>query len=194
MLESDTEYEKQIFTGLDVSSQEILSSTFSDCTFKKCNLFQANLAGCSFIDCAFTDCNICMVGLRSVYFNKVEFTNCKLLGDNFEFCKYDFGFSANFTNCIMELTNFSGAKIHKCSFKDSSFKKASFIRSKMIKCDFSGCSFESATFDNSDLSESNFKGAFSYFIDPTRNKLKKTIFSMPEVVGLLGYLDIKIED
>jgi len=64
----------------------------------------------------------------------------------------------------------------------------------MTKCDFSNCDFEGAIFDNTDLSESNFKQAVNYSINPGKNKLKKTIFSMPDVVGLLNNLDIKIEE
>lgn len=194
MLESNKEYEKQKFVGLDASSKEIISSSFSGYTFKNCNLFQANLSGSAFLDCTFNNCNVSMVGLRGVHFNNVEFTNCKLMGNNFEFCKFDFGFSANFINCVLEMTNFSAAKIQGCSFKGSIFKKASFIGAKMTRCDFSGCDFEGATFDGANLSESNFKHAMNYAIDPVKNKISRAVFSMPEVVGLLGNLDIKIED
>ncbi len=193
MLESNKEYEKQTLIGLDASSQEIVSSTFSNCIFKNCNLFQTNLSGSTFADCKFGNCNVSMVGFKGVHFNNVEFTNCKLMGDNFEFCKFNFNFSARFINCVLELTNFSAVKIYGCSFKGSTFKKASFIGSKMVKCDFSSCDFEEAIFDNTDLSESNFKHAINYSIDPNKNKLKKAIFSMPDVVGLLGNLDIRIE-
>jgi hypothetical protein len=44
------------------------------------------------------------------------------------------------------------------------------------------------------LEEANFVGAKNYFIDPTKNRVKKARFSQPEVLELLAGFKIVIEE
>jgi hypothetical protein len=50
-----------------------------------------------------------------------------------------------------------------------------------------------AVFERSNLERADFTTSWSYSINPEVNKLKKTKFSLPEIVGLLNNLDIVIE-
>ena len=43
------------------------------------------------------------------------------------------------------------------------------------------------------MEKTDFRSAFNYFIDPEINKIKKAMFSLAGVKGLLGKYDIKIE-
>ena len=47
---------------------------------------------------------------------------------------------------------------------------------------------------NANLEKANFKGAFNYYIDPLKNRLKNARFSYPEVLALLIPFGIKIEN
>ncbi len=48
-------------------------------------------------------------------------------------------------------------------------------------------------FKNTNLSFASFKNATNYSIDPNQNFLRKTKFSIPEVIGLLDAFDIELD-
>ena len=72
-------------------------------------------------------------------------------------------------------------------------KEVDFIETDLSKGDFHQTDFENSRFFKTNLSSANFKGSKNYSIDVKANILKKTRFSLPEVLLLLNSLDIIIE-
>ena len=77
------------------------------------------------------------------------------------------------TNCIMNEADFSEANLSKSNCRYS---------------DFSGARFANTNLEYTDLSY-----ASNYSIHPDGNKLKKTVFSSPDVLSLLDAYDIVIK-
>jgi len=76
----------------------------------------------------------------------------------------------------------------ECRMNGTSFLETNLTSVKFIRCDL-----EKAAFERSNLEKADFTSSRNYTINPETNKLKKTKFSLPDVVGLLGNLDIIIE-
>ncbi|MCC8144887.1 MAG: pentapeptide repeat-containing protein [Bacteroidales bacterium] len=68
------------------------------------------------------------------------------------------------------------------------FNDCDLSKSKFINCDLSGAAFE-----RTQLIQTDFRTAYNYTIDPEKNNIKKAVFSLSGVRGLLRKYDIKIE-
>ena len=79
------------------------------------------------------------------------------------------------------------------SIVNSKSHEVDFRLSDLSSSDFSGTDLENAQFNNTDLSNSDLRGAINYRIDPTENKISKSLFSLPDVVNLLRSFNIKID-
>lgn len=77
-------------------------------------------------------------------------------------------------------------------FNESKLKENYFINTCLKGADFSGVDLSGTTFHNCDLSKADFSTATQYVINPQTNKIKKSKFSLPEVIGLLHDFDIAI--
>lgn len=93
----------------------------------------------------------------------------------------------------MDFTTFSGKKMGKTSFINSSLKNAEFTNTNLNKAFFDNTDLQNAVFDNSNLQEANLVTAYNYTIDPERNNIKKAKFSLQGIVGLLAKYDIRLE-
>ena len=82
--------------------------------------------------------------------------------------------------------------MRKTSFQGSKIYDGTFISSCLIESDFSNTDLKGTLFRHCNLNKSNFCGALNYVIDPLVNKIKKSKFSFPEVIGLLQGFDIEI--
>ena len=69
--------------------------------------------------------------------------------------------------------------------REVDFTGTNLTRANLGKTDFLGSRFADTDLRYADLSK-----AVNYAIDPTTNRLKKTVFSMPEAVSLLSAFDI----
>ncbi len=62
-----------------------------------------------------------------------------------------------------------------------------------MSCDFRGSDLTGTTFHNCNLEKANFSNATQYNISPIDNHIKKAIFTLPDVVGLLNHFNITIK-
>ncbi|WP_292462399.1 pentapeptide repeat-containing protein [Methanolobus sp.] len=67
------------------------------------------------------------------------------------------------------------------------------MNTKLKNANFEGSDLKNSLFRNTNLSFTSFRNAKNYDIDPNNNFLKKTKFSIPEVISLLRVFDIEIE-
>jgi uncharacterized protein YjbI with pentapeptide repeats len=112
----------------------------------------------------------------------LDFSKCNdfLLSIGFEdsFISYSVFSDMNLGN-----TSFAGCQVYDCDFVNTNLKNASF----------EGSDLRNSLFRNTNLSFTSFRNARNYDIDPNNNFLKKTKFSIPEVISLLKGYDIEIE-
>jgi len=75
-----------------------------------------------------------------------------------------------------------------CDLQEADFVEADLSKSLFIESDLNG-----AVFENTNLEKADFRTATNYSIDPEINRIKKARFSVPDVIGLLDKLDIRID-
>jgi uncharacterized protein YjbI with pentapeptide repeats len=180
-------FEKVIFINKKVNNRE-----FEDCIFKKCDFSNSDFSNNTFMDCEFIDCNLSMTQLRGTSLKTVNFSNCKLLGIEFQSCT-DFLFAGNFQDCVLDYSSFANKKIPKTKFNNCSMKEVSFIGANLTQSVFDNCNLDNAIFNDTQLKEVNFLTAYNYKIDPEFNPMKKARFSTQGIPGLLDKYDIKIQ-
>ena len=76
----------------------------------------------------------------------------------------------------------------ECIAREVDFTGTNLTRANLAKTDFLGSRFADTNLSYADLSK-----ARNYAIDPRANRLKKTVFSMPEAVSLLSAFDIVLK-
>ena len=68
-----------------------------------------------------------------------------------------------------------------------------FMETDLTQAVFDHCNLRLAVFMNTNLSQADFLTSYDYVIDPEKNKIKKAIFSLEGVKGLLTKYDIRIK-
>lgn len=91
------------------------------------------------------------------------------------------------------MVSFSGLNLKNTVFEGCEILECDFIQTDLSEVDFENSDLRGSRFQNCNLSLTSFKTAVNYSIDPNENALKKTKFSMPEVIGLLDAYDLEIE-
>lgn len=180
-------FEKVVFINKKVSNRE-----FEDCVFKNCDFSNSDFSNNTFMDCEFINCNLSMTSLGGTSLKTVHFSNCKLLGIQFNHC-VDFMFAVSFNDCILDYASFSNKKMPKTKFHSCSMKEVSFIGTHLSNSVFDNCNLDNAVFNDTELKEANFLTAYNYKIDPEFNPMRKAKFSMQGIPGLLDKYDIKIQ-
>jgi uncharacterized protein YjbI with pentapeptide repeats len=132
------------------------------------------------------------VNIKHTVFNDVDFSNCKLLGLQFNHCS-DFLFSVAFKTCNLTLASFYQVKVKGTKFNTCILHKVDFTNAELSNAYFDDCDFKAAIFENTILEKADFCSSYNYMIDPEINKIKKAKFSMPEVLGLLKKYNIEVK-
>ncbi len=182
---------QKTFDKVILIDQKINQKEFEDCVFSQCDFSNAVFSNCTFIDCEFQDCNLSLLALPNSALKNVHFKNCKLLGIAFHNCT-DFLFEVQFSDCILDYASFARKKMPKTLFSNTSLKEVSFVNCNLTQAKFDNCNLERAIFNETQLKEVNFSSAYNYTIDPDFNPMKKAIFSLQGIPGLLEKYDIKI--
>lgn len=160
--------------------------------FNSENLAEANLENVTFIDSKFTSCDLSMVKINGASFQKVHFDKCKLAGLDFSLIN-SFAVEMSFKECLISNCVFNKLNLKEISFAKSMIKDSFFTDLNLEKADFSWVNFENTRFEDCKLNYASFLNATGYQIDPTKNVLKHTQFSFPEVASLLNYFEIEIK-
>jgi len=184
-------YEDEIFQNISWINSDLNGKDFSWCKFKKCDFSGSDFSSSTFSDCEFSDCNLSNIWVNMTSFQWVKFDNCKLIWVIFSKIN-TLLISWSFTNCKIELSDFSRLDIKWSSFSNCIIRESDFEDANLSWVDFWNSDLQATKFQNSNLSKANFVWAQNYYIDPTSNILKKAKFSQPEVLSLLAWLDIEI--
>lgn len=81
----------------------------------------------------------------------------------------------------------------KTRFTDCDLQESDFTEADISWAIFENCDLELARFENTLLEKADLRTARNYSIDPELNRIKKTKFSYPAVLGLLDKYDIEID-
>jgi uncharacterized protein YjbI with pentapeptide repeats len=94
-------------------------------------------------------------------------------------------FEVHFKECVLDFSKFYTLKIKGTTFIDCSLVAVDFMNTDLTEVAFDNCDLYRSEFAKAIANKSNFKKSYNYTIDPTKTKLKKAIFSLNEVKGLL---------
>jgi len=184
-------HDDQTFTNISYAEKRVEREEFQSCIFKQCDFSNSRFSGDKFLDCTFINCNLSLMKLPDTTLSNAIFKDCKIMGVIFSECR-DFLFSVQFESCQLDYASLMNRKMPKtkfikCSMKDANFSQANLSGSLFDECDLSG-----TIFNKTDLSFTNFTTAYNYSIEPELNNLKKAIFSIHGLGGLLDKYGIKI--
>ncbi len=171
---------------------EFAAGEFEQCTFANFMFDKRLLVDGIFIDCLFKNCNLSMVSTDHIVFRDVRFEDCKLAGVHFENCN-QFGLSFSFVNCTMQNASFYGVKIPNTNFSGCNIREADFSKTDLAGAVFENCDLTDALFEATILNKADLTSALGYRIDPQKNSIKKTKFSLQGLPGLLANYDIVIK-
>ena len=186
LIHINTTFEKTIFTNKRIEGRE-----FDSCIFKNCDFSGSAFVGCIFSDCEFVDCNLALSKFTSSSLKTVHFELSKVMGIRFDECE-DFLFDVSFIGCMVDYSWFTNKKMHKAKFINSSLKDVNFSNADLTKATFDGSNLAGTLFSATKLVEANFSNAVNYQINPEQNMVKKAMFSVDGLAGLLTEYDIKI--
>ena len=183
----DIEYNNLVYDEQEVNLKEFECCTFNHCDFSQCNFIGVVFIDCTFNDCLFSGAKINHVALRSVFFNR-----CKMEEVNFAMCD-KLIFEVHFKECVLDFSKFYTLKIKGTTFLDCRIVAVDFMSTDLTEVVFDNCDLYRSEFAKANANKVNFKTSYNYTIDPTKTKLKKAVFSLNEVKGLLfkHELDIK---
>jgi len=188
-------YQGQTFTDLIGEESVFDRIEFEECHFVGCRFRASSFQGCAFVNCTFERCDLGLLKAPSSRFTEAQFTDCKLIGVDWTDASSLTALttSMGFLRCILSYSSFAdldvkGMRVIECEAHEVDFTKARLQRAVFTKTDLTG-----ARFIESDLREADFVGARNYVIDPTRNKLKKARFALPEAIGLLASFGVAIQ-
>jgi fluoroquinolone resistance protein len=181
----------QNISGQTYGKEVIEDTLFEDCHFLQCQFHHTPINMCVFRNCVFEQCSWLNLEFSQCKFQTVELKECKIQGIYFhqdEWKQLELYLHA----CRMEL----------CVFEELSLNRSVFAKSQVLDCSFFSCNLEGASFADTDLKntlfednnlkKSDFRGATNYHFDPRQNAVKGARFSLPEVLGFLKPLGIKI--
>jgi uncharacterized protein YjbI with pentapeptide repeats len=183
----DQEFRNEILDDNNTKYKDFENCNFYNCDFRDCTFKTITFIDCNFFDCNFQDTKINYVSLRGVFFNKCNFTNV-----NFAMTDqviYEF----HFTDCLLDYAKFYALKMKKMKFINCSLIAADFMSSDLTEVLFDNCNLRRAVFIDTIANKADFSTSYDYSFDPEKNKIKKAVFSMEGLKGLLEKYDIVVK-
>lgn len=192
------EFSAMEFKKLEARETHIQAKLFNGCTFAKCNFNGAVFQNCRFRDCTFKGCDLSLASLKGCSFANTTFEDSLLIGIDWTLTSWATGKfyfkQVDFSGCVLNYSSFMGLNLKKTVMRKCIAHEVGFQDCDLTQADLSFCDLKDSRFAHTNLTGTDLRGAKDYQIDPTQNTLKKTRFSMPEVLSLLYCLDIEIAD
>jgi len=102
-------------------------------------------------------------------------------------------YNFNFTDCLLDYTQFYALKLKKMQFINCSMVAVDFMGSDLTEALFDHCNLRRAVFIDTNLQKADFYTSYDFIIDPDKNKVKKAIFSTEGLRGLVAKYDLVIK-
>ncbi len=180
----DIEYNNLTYGVDEVNFKEFECCTFNNCTFSDCNFMDVTFIDCVFNDCIFNEAKINYVAFRTTFFNR-----CEIKDVNFAMCD-KLIFEIHFNDCVLDFSKFYTLKIKGTTFTNCSLVAVDFMATDLTSVLFANCDLYRSEFNKAIANKADFKTSYNYTIDPSKTKLKKAVFSLQEVKGLLFKHDL----
>ena len=184
---ADQEFRDEVFNDINTKFKEFDNCTFYNIDFTDCTFQTVTFVDCNFFDCNFKDTKINYVSLRGVWFTKCNFTNVNFAMTDqviFEF---------HFKDCLLDYAQFYALKMKKMQFINCSMIAVDFMESDLTEVLFDNCNLRRAVFIDTIANKADFSTSYDYAFDPEKNKIKKAIFSVNGLKGLLEKYDIVVK-
>ena len=184
--------EGEEFKNINFNEIQLIKGDYENCQFSNCDFSNVDLSNFNFVECEFDSCNLSLCKLGNTGIKDVIFTNCKMLGLQFQHCS-EFLFELEANNCQMNLASFYKRKLKKTKFINSILQEVDFAEADLGMALFDNCDLQGALFERTNLEKADFRSSYNYGLDPEMNNIRKAKFALPAVVGLLSKYDISIE-
>jgi fluoroquinolone resistance protein len=181
-------YEDRHFAGIACPDVELAETEFFRCRFDGCQFLRTTFRRCRFEQCVFEKCDLSLLRVPESSFLGVRFLNAKMLGIDWTPASTPLGLAfhaSNLSHSMFMRISLPKLEIVECVAREVDFAGANLMRANLAKTDFLG-----SRFADTDLRYADLSHATHYAIDPTANRLKKTVFSLPEAMSLLAAFDI----
>jgi uncharacterized protein YjbI with pentapeptide repeats len=172
------------YNTITYGEEEVNFKEFECCTFTNCNFSQCSFVAVTFIDCTFNNCIFSGAKINHVAFRTVFFNNCEIKEVNFAMCD-KLIFEIHFKDCVLDFSKFYTLKLKGTSFTSCSIIAVDFMSTDLTEVVFDTCDLYRSEFAKAIANKANFKTSYNYTIDPEKTKLKKAVFSLEGVKGLL---------
>lgn len=184
----EKEYHQITFLEEEVNFKE-----FEQCVFTQCHFSQCVFVAVTFIDCVFNDCIFDNAKINYVAFRTATFNRCQIKDVNFAMCD-KLIFDIAFNNCVLDFSKFYTLKLKGTTFRNCSLIAVDFMKTDLTEVLFDSCDLYRSEFDLAIANKANFKTSFNYTINPEKTKLKKAVFALEGVKGLLANYGVIVTD
>ena len=186
-------FSAETFRGLTIDGPEPRGRRFEDCRFVECRITAGAFRLGSFLHCSFEGCDLSNWQVEGIRFVEVRFKASKLVGVQWSGVKPDALTSVRFEDCTLDYSDFSRFRLKDGLLKGCSVREVNFERADLSGADCGDSDFTGSTFNETNLQKADFRGARGYAIDARTNRLKGAGFSLPDALGLLEILEVKVE-
>ncbi len=183
----DREFNELIYDRDDLNHKEFENCIFINCDFRACSFINVTL-----IDCQILDSNLQQTSINHTKFRTVHFDHCNLKEVNFAMCDASI-FEIHFKDCVLDFAKMYALKLKSCTFVNSSLIAVDFMKADVSGVQFINCDLYRAEFDQANAQKTDFSPSNHYAIRPEKTKIKKAIFSLQGVQGLLLHHEIIVE-
>jgi fluoroquinolone resistance protein len=185
-------FEGEVFTAVKLpQNNKVTGVEFSNCTFISCKFSNVIFFDCRFENCSFQNCDLSSILIKHSVFDDVLFEESKLTG--IQWADAGIPLDVRFRQCSLNYCSFMGVDLRKTEMTNCVIKEADFTETNLSKSNCRYSDFTGTRFVNTNLEYTDLSYASNYSIHPDGNKLKKTVFSSPEVLSLLDVYDIVIK-
>ncbi len=185
-------FEDEIFSGIHLCQNTKLTKVeFHGCTFINCKFSKVIFFDCRFENCIFQNCDLSSILIKYSVFDGVLFEESKLTG--IQWADVGIPLDVKFRQCFLNYCSFIGVDLRETEMTNCIIKEADFSETNLSKSNCRYSDFSGARFANTNLEYTDLSYASNYSIHPDGNKLKKTVFSSPDVLSLLDAYDIVIK-
>ena len=185
---TEQSYEDHHFASLVCQDAELTGIEFFQCRFDGCQFLRCTFRQCRFEQCVFEKCDLSLLKVPESSFIGVRFLHSKMLGIDWTQATTPLTLAfqgSNVSHSMFVWLSLQKMEMIECVAREVDFTGTNLTRANLGKTDFLG-----SRFLDTNLSYADFSKAVNYTIDPRANRLKKTVFSMPEAMSLLDAFDI----
>lgn len=183
--------EDREFRGLSCQDVELSDIEFFRCRFDGCLFGRSSFRGCRFEQCVFERCDLSLLKVTDSQFIGVQFLKTKMLG--IDWTAATSPLSLAFQESIVSHSIFAGLSLQKMEMVRCAARDVDFTRANLTRADLAGTDLLGSRFAETNLTYADLSQAANYSIHPLLNRLKKTVFSLPEALSLLSAFDIVLK-